>query len=149
MARPIHYLSRAVTPDINKGAILLRSFRVPGPEFLVVRHFFRIDLRIDWHVNDADFAAGIGAGNGRPDVLLTIDIFTVATEALGDFVEPHFLAPVHSGFQRSLAKGALVDTYLEAPLKVGADDADERKLQARGGFQLRDMEHERRVAGKQ
>ena len=40
-------------------------FGVPGPEFGVVRHFLRVGLRVDGHVDDRRLAAGVGTLDGR------------------------------------------------------------------------------------
>jgi hypothetical protein len=61
-----------------------------------------IHLRINRDVNHARLATGISALDSWPDSLFAVDIFAVAAEAFAHLVEPHILAPVHSGFQRAL-----------------------------------------------
>ena len=95
-------------------------------------------------MHDRGLAAGVGALDGRGHIVVLLDKFAVASEALGDLVEPHVVAPVHAGLRRRLAEGALVDAYLEPPLVVDADHAHQRQVLPRGGFQFGDVEQERR-----
>ena len=76
------------------------------------------------------------------------NILAVASEPLGDLVEPHVLAPVHAGLRRRLFESALVDPYLEPPLVVDADHTHQRQILTRGGFQFGDVEKEGGVAGE-
>jgi len=100
-------------------------------------------------VHDRGLAAGVGPLDGRAHLVFLLDILAVASEPLGDLVEPHVLAPVHAGLRRRLFESALVDPYLEPPLVVDPDHAHQRQILTRCGFQFGDVEKEGGVAGEQ
>lgn len=102
----------------------LLAFGVPGAEFVVARHFFRVGLGIHGDVDDARLTAGVGPLDGGCDVFVALDVLAVASEAFRDLVEAGFLAPMDTRLERVVTEGALVDAYFESPGVVDTDDTD-------------------------
>src|SRR5262249_5786606 len=131
------------------GVPLLSALGVPSFEFAVLRLFLRVCLRIDADVHDGGLAAGEGSLDGRADLVFLLDILAMAAETLGDLVETHVLAPVHTRLRGRLLEGALVHADLETPLMVDPYDAHQRNALPRRSFEFGDVEQEGRVAGEQ
>ena len=100
---------------IGSVILAIALFAIPGGKLFKARHFERIGVRVDRHLNDSGFTAGKRALDRGTNVFRALDIFTVSTKPFGDFVEPQLLAPMRFGFGTLIAIDGMIDLDLRCP----------------------------------
>ena len=117
---------------------------------VVLGHLLGICLRIDAHVHDGGLAARVGRAAIAGPISSSFSTYSPwQPKPSATLSMRTSLLQCTPGCGDGCVEGALVHAHLEAPLVVDAHHAHQRKLLPRSGFQLGDVEEERRIAGQQ